>query len=107
MKAYEAAKLTGMKSKAFCEQYGIKSHTSKIPADLEEQLFGEEKKTETEPQPETPVDSVEAVVVEDDFPVLKINDEGERCPYSPEEIELSIRCLGGVSPCYKWKHLSA
>jgi hypothetical protein len=113
MKAYEAAKLLKLSNKEFLEKYGIKSHMSKVPEDLEQELFGDEKKIEEAGQTGTEtVDSAETVVVdpvdaveEDEFPVLNTDETGEICPYSIEEIELGIRCLGGKAPQYKWRHL--
>ena len=90
MKAYEAAKLLKMDNKTFLETYGIKSHLSKLPEELEHELFGDEKKIEeARPETEAAVDIPEADVVEE----------------MPDErlIRKSIRCLGNKSPYWKWR----
>jgi len=94
MKAYEAIKLLKADRKEFLEQYGIKSHMSKIPAELEAELFGVEKKIQAEPEPAPTVDTPEAI------PVAK-----EACPYTAEQVELGIRCLGAKAPQWKWRHI--
>ena len=60
MQAYEAIKILKMDRKEFLEKYDLKSHLSKIPPELEAELFGEEKKIKTEPKQETGADTVEA-----------------------------------------------
>ena len=94
MKVYEASKLLKISNKEFCELYGTKSHMVKLSAELEAELFGEEKKIPTEPEPEKAVDSTEAPAVVE-----------EECPYTPEQVELGIRCLGGKGPQWKWRHI--
>jgi hypothetical protein len=122
MKAFEAAKKLGMKPKEFCEEYGVKSHLSKITEELEAELFGGEKKIETEQETTETVDSAETVVLggEDDNkinadevevqetdnankPVEKAPEEV--CPVDLETLKLSLRGCGGKSPYYKWKYL--
>ena len=121
MKVYEASKSKKMSTKEFLEVYGeeynLKSHLSKIPAELEEELFGQEKKIETpKPEPTETVDSAETVVVEDIDLVEEVLAEiegkevhkpivkDEKVP-SLEEIELGIRGCGSKSSMWKWRHL--
>lgn len=107
MKAFEAAKKQGMEAKEFCKEHGIKSHLSKISAELEAELFGDEKKTETEQAATETVDSAETVIVgapaKDEVKPEKPVEES--CPVDLATLELSIRGRGGKSPYYKWKHL--
>lgn len=104
MQAYEAAKKLKMENKEFLEKYGMKSHMSKLSEDLVAELFGEEKKIEAEPEPTETVDSAETVVVEQ-APEVPAEPEPEGCPVDAATVELSIRCLGGRSPYYKWRNL--
>jgi len=110
MKVHEASKAKKMSNKEFLAEYGeefnLKSHMSKLPVELEAELFGEEKKIEeaVEEQTET-VDSAEAVVVEvEPEPVVEIESK-EECPVSLEELQGGINGLGGKYKHYKWKHL--
>lgn len=100
MKAYEAIERLKMDRKEFLATYGVKSHLSKLSDELVEELFGSEKKIEAEPKPPKAVDTSE-----DELPVLKVNTNGKRCPYTPQEIELGIRCLGNKAPQWEWRHL--
>jgi len=113
MKAYEAAKKLDIPTKEFLETYGVKSHLSKLPAELEAELFGDEKKIETVPEPTQTVDTAEAVVVE-----ITGREEGlpettgtgnniteQECPYTEQQILRSCRLLGNKSPCWAWRHM--
>lgn len=101
MKAHEAIKLLKADRKEFLEKYGIKSHLSKIPSELETELFGDEKKIYQEPEPAQTVDSAETELVE-----VKVLPKKEPvCPYTPAEIELGIRCLGSKSKQWEWRHI--
>jgi hypothetical protein len=103
MKAYEAAKLKKMTNKEFLKEYELKSHMSKISPELEAELFGEEKKIQAEPESAPTVDTAEADVV---TPVEPTSDEqSTECPYTKEQIELGIRCLGNKSPVWEWRHI--
>jgi hypothetical protein len=120
MKAYEAIKRLKVDRKEFLEQYGIKSHMSKIPPELEAELFGEEKKIQTGQAGAEGVDSSEAVVL---VPVVEeedtkaeevaqnppdiVNDytDAKECPYTLEEIALGLRCLGSKGKMWEWRHL--
>ena len=95
MKAYEAAKKLKMENKDFLAEYGIKSHSSNITPELEAELFGEEKKIETEPQGTETATTAETVVI----------DKAEECPYTVRQIRKSCRMLGNKSPCWEWRHL--
>ena len=97
MQAYEAAKKLEIPNKEFLAKYGLKSHMSKVPDDLVAELFGEEKKIETQQPTTETVDSAETDVVE-----VEVK---ETCPYTTAQIELGIRCLGGKAPQWKWRHM--
>jgi hypothetical protein len=102
MKVYEAAKLLKITNKAFLEEYGLKSHLSKLPEALEAELFGDEKKTEEAGEPVTEtINSAEADVVTETVNTA----ETEVCPYTPRQISKSIKLAGNKSPCWKWRHL--
>ena len=64
MQAYQAIKMLKADRKEFLATYGLKSHMSKLPDSLVEELFGEEKKIQTEPEQTQTVDSAETDVVE-------------------------------------------
>jgi hypothetical protein len=103
MKVHEASKSKKMSNKEFLEEYGeeynLKSHLSKIPAELEEELFGQEKKIETpEPEPTETVDSAETVVVEVQEPVIE---KAPECPYTKEQVRLGIRGCGNKSSMWR------
>ena len=111
MQAYVAAKLLKMSNKEFLKQYELKSHMSKVPAELEAELFGEEKKIQTGQAGTETVDRAETTVVAVDAITEVVTEEveavtDEECPYTPAEIELGIRCLGGKAPQWKWRHLA-
>ena len=116
MKAYEAAKKLGIDNKAFIEEYGLKSHLSRVPDELEAELFGSEKKiVEEQAQPQT-VDSSETVVVGDagepdpeltvsaKKPVTSEQVKGE-CPFPLDVVRRQIRMNGNKSKCWQWRHL--
>ena len=98
MKAYEAIKKLKADRKEFLEQYGIKSHMSNIPPELEAELFGEEKKIETEPEPTQTVDSAETDVV-------TVEPSEEECPYTLKQIEMGCKLGGNKSKTWQWRHL--
>jgi len=109
MQAYEAIKRLKLDRKAFLEEHGLKSHMSKLPDALVEELFGEEKKIQTGAEGAPEVDSTEAVVVEvadetlPETETVSVTPESEACPFTPRQIAKSIRCLGNKSPCWKWR----
>ena len=96
--------------KEFLATYGLKSHMSKLPDSLVEELFGEEKKIQTEPEQTQTVDSAETDVVEVATLDELVQDSGvkssevETCPYDEATIRRSIRCLGNKSSAWKWRH---
>jgi len=95
MQAYEAIKRLKADRKEFLEMYGLKSHMSKIPAELEAELFGEEKKIQTGAEPTEATDRTEAIVLETE----------EVCPYPLKAVRKSIHLLGNKSKAWKWRHL--
>ena len=96
--------------KEFLATYGLKSHMSKLPDSLVEELFGEEKKIQTEPEQTQTVDSAETDVVEVATIGELVQDSGvkssdvETCPYTERTIRKSMKMLGNKSPCWKWRH---
>lgn len=122
MKVYEASKLLKRDSKEFIKELNdprITSHLSKLPPEIEAELFGAEKKIEeAAAEPTKTVDSAETVMVNEKpkaepkaepkpepKPVVEIPSKEDTCPVDLETLELSIRGIGGKSPYYKWKHL--
>lgn len=113
MKVHEATKKLKVSNKEFIQQYadhGITSHLSKIPHELEAELFGDEKKINAEGQGSQTADSAETVVVGEVVQktegVSKTADAGtEECPYTTKQIKRSIQIFGSKSPCWKWRHL--
>ena len=138
MKVHEASKILKKTNKELLAEINdprIKSHLSKIPADILAELGLEKKTTEAPAEPTQTVDSAETVIIgesneseldsiQDDVEVdCKATDvpdgvsgdvlqdsvghvqEPEGCPYSPEQIELGIRCLGNKSAQWKWRHI--
>lgn len=118
MKVYEASKLLKKDNKELIKELNdprITSHLSKLPPEIEAELFGEEKKIEeAAAEPTKTVDSAETVLVNEKpkaepkpepAPVVEIPSKEDTCPVDLETLELSIRGIGGKSPYYKWKHL--
>ena len=113
MKAYEAIKRLKMDRKEFLELYGIKSHMSNIPVELESELFGSEKKIQVEQERTQTVNSAETIVVgEPPEPIVEPivaeipeTKTAEECPYSLHTIKRSIQIFGGKSKLWKWRHL--
>ena len=101
MQAYEAIKRLKADRKEFLEQYGLKSHMSKIPADLEAELFGEEKKIQTEPEPTAGTDTTEATTITVDSAETLVAE----CPYTKEQVRKNIRLLGCKSRAWQWRHI--
>ena len=98
MKVHEASKAKKLSNKEFLEIYGeehnLKSHLSKLPKELEEELFGEEKKIETtEPESTETVDSAETIVVggqdegKDDCIQDSVDDDSEGSVKSDDGVE--------------------
>ena len=112
MKVHEASKILKKSNKELLAEINdprVKSHLSKIPEDILAELGFEKKITEAVAEPTKTVDRAETIVVdksEEELhaelqPVVPVED----CPYTPEQIELGIRCLGNKGPHWKWQHL--
>ena len=105
MQAYEAIKILKADTREFLEEYGLKSHLSKLPAALEAELFGDEKKTYEAGETVTKtVDSAKTVIL-GDAPEIIPEVITEECPYTIKQIAHGIRILGPKSSCWKWRHL--
>ena len=89
MKVYEASKKMKITNKEFCEEYGLKTHMSKLPTSLEAELFGEEKKIQTAEELTETIDSAETVVLGDGVPfkplatVEEVSAKREKPPEKP------------------------
>ena len=118
MQAYQAIKMLKIDRKEFLATHGLKSHMSKLPDSLVEELFGEEKKIQAKPEQAAAVDTAEADVVGADVvdadvlgTDVLVQDHGvkssevETCPYTERQIRRSVRLLGGKSPAWKWRHI--
>jgi len=117
MKIYEASKILKKSNKDLIAEIGdprITSHLSKIPEDILATLGLEKKTTQAEPKPAQTVDSTETVFVGTEYVAENLNPdvelskqvvEDEVCPYTAEEIELGIRCVGNKGPHWKWRQV--
>ena len=105
MQAYEAIKLLKADTKEFLEEYGLKSHLSKLPAALEAELFGDEKKTYEAGKTVTETTDSAKTIILGDPPEVIPEVTTEECPFTKKQILHGIRILGHKSSCWKWRHL--
>lgn len=103
MKAYEAAKLLRVSNKEFLTEHNLKSHMSKVPPELEAELFGGEKKIQAGQEEAPTVDRAETVVATVDVEKAAI----EQCPVDLETVRAGINGCGDKSCYWKWRHLIA
>ena len=102
MKLYELAEVTGMSVKDLKKELGQKSHFVKLSDEVVAEYLGGEKKIKEARQEEAEVvDTAEAIPE----PVVEALPKKEDCPFTVEQIELSIRVSGNKSNAWKWRHL--
>jgi hypothetical protein len=92
MKVFELARKVGMKPKELLAElasHGIKSHLAIVPEEIVSGYLGVEKKTGEEPVARAVAPEPEVV----------------GCPYTKEQVELGIRCLGNKAPQWQWRHI--
>ena len=110
MKIYEASKILKKSNKELLAEINdprVKSHLSKIPEDILAELGLEKKIKEAIAEPTKTVDSAETDVVDSEpsKPSKAPELPKEVCPYTAEEIELGIRCVGNKGQHWKWRHI--